>query len=82
MIGSSVQIILGDQGDANMSRDDLGQGKSRRKYGPLSADYYEVAERGLRTPANDNGSAMSSKTKNVLKILVPLILGLAFLAWY
>ena len=82
---NSVQIMIGDQGETDMSRKDSDKGSSRHRYGPPSANYHEVAERGLRAPANDNGGSLSffsSKTMNVLKILIPLALGAAFLAWY
>ena len=84
MIGNnSVQIILGDQEETVMSRKNSGDTTSRgRKYGRVSADYHEVAISGLKRPANDNGGAMTSKTKNLLKVAVPLILGLGFLAWF
>ena len=67
-----------------MSRKNSGDTTSRR-YGRPSADYYEVVEHGLNPPANDNGgplSSLSSKTKNLLKVLILLAAGLAFLAWY
>lgn len=82
---NSVQIIIGDQEETNMSRKDSDETSSRRRYGRPSADYYEVVEHGLKAPANDNGGSLSSlsvKTKNILKILIPLGAGLAFLAWY
>ena len=84
MIGNnSVQIILGDQEETVMSRKNSDDTTSKvRKYGRPSADYHEVAARGLKRPANDNGGAMSHKTKNILKAAIPLILGLAFLAWF
>jgi len=53
-----------------------------RKYGPVSLDYYLAAERGLRTPANDNGSHFMKKYGPILKFAVPIILGLGFLAWF
>ena len=82
---SSVQIMIGDQEETDMSRKDSDKTSSRRRYGRPSADYYEVVEHGLKPPANDNGgalSSLSSKTKNILKVLIALGVGLAFLAWY
>ena len=82
---NSVQIMIGDQEETDMSRKDSDKTSSRRRYGRPSADYYEVVERGLKAPANDNGgalSSLSSKTKNLLKVLIPLAAILAFLAWY
>lgn len=80
---NSVQIMIGDQEETDMSRKD--SDKTRRRYGRPSADYYEVVEHGLKAPANDNGgslSSLSSKTKNILKVLIPLAAVLIFLAWY
>ncbi len=82
---NSVQITIGDQEETDMSRKDSDKTSSRRRYGRPSADYDEVVGHGLKAPANDNGGALSSlslKTKNILKVLIPLALGLAFLAWY
>ena len=56
--------------------------KGNRKYGRPSADYNEVAANGLRRPANDNGGAMSAKTKNILKVIIPVAIALGFLAWF
>lgn len=79
----SVQIILGDQEEAVTSLKDSGGTMSGiRKYGRPSADYDEVAAGGLKRPANDNGGTLSPKTKNLLKIAIPLIIGLSFLAWF
>ncbi len=83
MIGNnSVQIILGDQEETVMSHKNSGGTTGIRRYGRPSADYDEVAAGGLKRPANDNGGVLSPKTKNLLKVIIPIAVGLAFLAWF
>ena len=52
------------------------------KYGKPSMEYFEVAERSLRAPVNQNKSQSSRKYIPLLKVGVPILLGLAFLAWF
>ena len=80
---NSVQIMLGDQEEDIVPHKSSGDNKDGvRKYGRPSADYHEVSANGLRRPANDNDGNSSAKAKIILKIALPILLGLAFLAWF
>lgn len=57
----------------------LGDG---HKYGRVSMDYFEVAEHGLKQPANQNKGQTFKKYIPVIKILAPIAAGLGFLAWF
>lgn len=89
---TSVQQASGDAVSPKSSvalPDDLDH---RAYYGPVSTDFEMAAERGLQRPANQNKRAgggtafgtdgFDSKYITLLKIGVPIGLGLAFLAWF
>lgn len=65
-----------------LANDSDGENTGKRAYGRVSMDYFEVAEHGLKTPANENKGNTLSNMIPFLKIAVLVSMALGFLAWY
>lgn len=67
---------MGNQNqETSLTKEDIGHRK-------ISLNYFEVAERGLTEPSNDNRSTSLNKLKKLFLIVIPLLGLLALLAWF
>lgn len=79
---SDSDAVMNDSDDGENVGKHTGGRDCGRAYGRVSMDYFEVAEHGLKTPANENKGNTLSNMIPFLKIVVLVSMALGFLAWY